>query len=71
MKVPLFVTGSAAVLAVWLGATFAREVPEERYPQLGRGSLPITAAAGESPVGEAQPLLSLEKAEALPVAVAK
>lgn len=71
MKVRLFVTGSAAVLAVWLGATFAREVPEERYPQLGRGSLPVSAAADSEPAGEAQPLISLEKAEALPVAVAK
>ncbi|MFC7338006.1 hypothetical protein ACFQY0_12510 [Haloferula chungangensis] len=43
MKVPLFVTCSAAFLVAWLGVTFFREVPRDAYPQLGKGSLPVSA----------------------------
>ncbi|GAA5483846.1 hypothetical protein [Haloferula sargassicola] len=43
MNVKTFVTGSAALLAAWLGATFVRQVPGESYPQLGRGSKPLSA----------------------------
>lgn len=43
MSVKSFVTGSAAILAVWLGVTFVREVPGETYPQLGRDTEPLTA----------------------------
>lgn len=45
MKVRIFVTGSAALFAAWLGLTFVREVPRENYPELGRGSLPVSAKA--------------------------
>ena len=43
MKVRMFVSGSALVLAAWLGVTYVRTVPIQHYPQLGRGSLPISA----------------------------
>jgi hypothetical protein len=43
MKVRFFVTGTAALLAVWLVATFYSEVPVDRYPQFGRGSVPVSA----------------------------
>ncbi len=43
MKVRLFVSGSAVLLATWLGVTYVRTVPFQGYPQLGRGSLPISA----------------------------
>lgn len=45
MKIRLFVTSSAVFFAAWLGITFFYQVPEENYPQLGRGSLPISAKA--------------------------
>lgn len=35
MKLRLFVSGSAALFAAWLGLTFVREVPRENYPELG------------------------------------
>lgn len=50
MNVKLFVTGSSAVLAVWLGVTYVREVPGENYPQLGRGSVPLTAQVSDDAV---------------------
>ena len=43
MKVRLFVTGTSALLAVWLLATFFNEVPVDRYPQFGKGSVPVSA----------------------------
>lgn len=43
MKVRMFVSGSAVALAAWLGVTYLRVVPVSHYPQLGRGSLPISA----------------------------
>jgi hypothetical protein len=49
MKLPLFVTTSAAVLAVWLGATYMQAVPVKTYPQLGRGSVPIAAVQTPAP----------------------
>lgn len=39
MKVPLFVTSSAAILAAWLGVTFFRQVPMEGYVEPGREAL--------------------------------
>ncbi|MGB6221065.1 MAG: hypothetical protein WBG04_08530 [Haloferula sp.] len=56
MKVRMFVTCSAAFLAAWLGVTFFREVPREAYPQLGKGSLPISKK-----VEEKKPLIVLEE----------
>ncbi|TAE78149.1 MAG: hypothetical protein EAZ65_02915 [Verrucomicrobia bacterium] len=61
MKVRFFVTGTAALLAVWLGATFFNEVPVHRYPQFGRGSVPLSAKAIPAkepvrPLAEIQPL---------------
>jgi hypothetical protein len=43
MKVRLFVMGSAALLAVWLTATFLQDVPVDSYTQFGRGSVPLSA----------------------------
>ena len=43
MKVRFFVTGSASLLAGWLAATFLTDVPVERYPQYGKGSVPVSA----------------------------
>lgn len=65
MKIRVFVTGSAALLAVWLTATFFSDVPVERYPQYGKGSVPVSAKAAKQqdlPVARA-------KADELPVAV--
>ncbi len=42
MKLRIFVSGSAALFAAWLGLTFVRDVPRENYPELGRA--PVTAA---------------------------
>jgi hypothetical protein len=67
MKVSLFVTSSAALLAMWLGVTFFREVPAEKYPKLGKGSLPLSARA--KPEGESKPLISLEQEPEEPVVV--
>lgn len=54
MKVKLFVTGSGGLLAAWLGATFFAAVPVSSYPQLGRGSVPLSVAQihPASPVAE-------------------
>jgi hypothetical protein len=59
MKVRVFVTGTSALLAVWLLATFFNEVPVDRYPQFGKGSVPVSAkatvpAAKEKPVAVAE-----------------
>ena len=43
MRIRIFVSGSAAVLAAWLGVTFFRDVPRDNYPELGR-SAPVSAA---------------------------
>lgn len=66
MKVRLFVTCSAAVLAAWLGVTYFREVPRDAYPQLGKGSLPISAKAEKK-----APIIVMEEEPEEPVAVAK
>lgn len=42
MKLRIFVSGSAALFAAWLGLTFVRDVPRENYPVIGRA--PVTAA---------------------------
>ena len=66
MKVRFFVTGSASLLAVWLAATFLTDVPVERYPQYGKGSVPVSAKAAKP-----QPDKAVEKAKAekTPVAI--
>lgn len=43
MNVRMFVCGSAVALAAWLAVTYVSVVPVQHYPQLGRGSLPISA----------------------------
>jgi hypothetical protein len=43
MKLRVFVTGSSAALLLWLGVTFVSTVPVQNYPQLGRGSVPVSA----------------------------
>ena len=43
MRVQFFVSGSAALLALWLGVTFFRKVPQDNYPVLGKGSMPVSA----------------------------
>lgn len=56
MKVTLFVTGSAAILAAWLGVTYTQAVPVKSYPQLGRGSVPISSqTASAAPVTAKKP----------------
>jgi hypothetical protein len=42
MNIHHFVSGSAVILAAWLVATFIWEVPADRYPTLGRGSVPLS-----------------------------
>jgi len=66
MKVPLFVMCSASFLAVWLGVTFFREVPREGYPQLGKGSLPISAKTEKK-----EPLISSKTKDEEVVATAE
>jgi hypothetical protein len=53
MKVRLFVSASAVVLAAWLGVTFFRQVPHENYHLLGKASVPVSAAVDSSGDGEA------------------
>lgn len=60
MKIALIVTSCAAVFAGWLALTYVREVPRENYPQLGRGSQPITAVAEPSERDAADSLIVLE-----------
>lgn len=64
MKVPVFVMSSAAVLAVWLGVTFVREVPQDSYPMLGKGSQTVSTAEAD----KAAALISLDDAPETPVA---
>ncbi len=66
MKVRLFVTSSAAVLAAWLGVTFFHEVSSEAYPHLGKGSLPISAKTVKK-----DPMIALEEESEDPIAVAE
>lgn len=61
MKVPLFVASCAALFAGWLALTYVREVPRDNYPQLGRGSQPISAAAEPAVEDPGQPLIVLEE----------
>ena len=65
MKVRVFVTGSAALLAVWLTATFLSDVPLERYPLYGKGSVPVSAKVVKP---EDKPVVKV-KPDVLPVAV--
>lgn len=65
MKVRFFVTGSSALLAVWLLATFFNEVPVDRYPQFGRGSVPVSAKAVK-PASKDKPIASVST-DKLPV----
>jgi hypothetical protein len=67
MKVRFFVTGTAAILGLWLGATFFSEVPVDRYPQFGRGSVPLSAKAAK-PVAAEKPVAALAAEEDAPVA---
>jgi hypothetical protein len=59
MKVRFFVTGTAALLAVWLVATFLNEVPVDRYPQFGRGSVPVSAKK-VTPPEEGKPMAAVD-----------
>ena len=59
MKVRFFVTGTAALLAVWLVATFLNDVPVDRYPQFGRGSVPDSAKK-VTPPQEGKPMAAVE-----------
>jgi hypothetical protein len=52
MSVSHFVSGSGVLLLGWLGVTFVREVPERPYPNLGRGSVPISARHHAPPANE-------------------
>ena len=66
MKVRFFVTGTAAILGLWLGATFFSEVPVDRYPQFGRGSVPLSAKAAR-PVPQEKPVATLAAEDEAPV----
>ena len=55
MKVRMFVSGSAAVLAVWLGATYVHEIPAKDYPELGRPK--AATAQTKAATGEEKPAL--------------
>lgn len=63
MKVRLFVTGTSALLAVWLAATFFSEVPVDRYPQFGRGSVPVSAKVVK-PAEPAKPVAVADSSDA-------
>lgn len=67
MNTTRFVTGSAIVLAGWLGATFLNDVPSKRYPKLDRN--PATALLDEN----LQPDLKSQPGpdRALPVSVSR
>jgi len=68
MKVRFFVTGSAALLAVWLIATFLNEVPADTYNQFGRGSVPLSAKRAVKPEKNAEkPVVARDKDEVVPV----
>jgi hypothetical protein len=71
MKVRLFVTGSSALLAVWLTATFLQDVPVDTYTQFGRGSVPLSAKASK-PAAKEKPVAAVDKTatgdEIVPVA---
>lgn len=41
MNIRHFVSGSSVILACWLLMTYFAEVPTDRYPVLGRGSVPL------------------------------
>jgi hypothetical protein len=62
MKVRIFVSASAAVFAAWLGLTFVREVPRENYPELGRGSHPVSAKVDVEPSDDSGSLAAAEPA---------
>ncbi len=66
MKVRLFVTGSAALLAVWLTATFLQDVPVDSYTQFGRGSVPLSAKASKAKLTD-KPVVVMEDEEVAPV----
>jgi hypothetical protein len=67
MKVRFFVTGTAALLAVWLVATFLNEVPVDRYPQFGRGSVPVSAKK-VTPKEEGKPMAAVDSDKGAEVA---
>jgi hypothetical protein len=54
MNIRHFVSGCSVVLASWLLMTYFEEVPADRYPALGRGSVPLQATA-EAPQPDFQP----------------
>jgi hypothetical protein len=63
MKPTFFVCASAGLFASWLTATYLRPVPSELYPNLGKGSVPVSAK-NETSRDSSKPLLSLEEKEA-------
>jgi hypothetical protein len=66
MKASVFVCASALLFASWLGITYLRDVPPKDYPNLGKGSVPVSAKKEAAPDKEA--LISLEAPEASDVA---
>lgn len=52
MKVSSFVSGSALVLAGWLGVTFVHEVSPQQYPSQRRGA--ASARQEAVPAGQAE-----------------
>ena len=58
--------GTASLLAVWLAATFMTDVPVERYPQYGKGSVPVSAKVAKP---QSDKNVETAKAEQRPVAI--
>lgn len=53
MNIRHFVSGTSIILAGWLVMTFIEKVPTDRYPTLGRGSVPLET--GEETLQNADP----------------
>jgi hypothetical protein len=54
MKLGLFVTTSAVVLAGWLGLTFIHEVPSQHYPKLQKYADAGPQMTSPEPAGPAE-----------------
>jgi hypothetical protein len=70
MKASVFVCASALLFASWLGVTYLREVPSKDYPNLGSGSVPVSARK-ESPAPSKEALISLDAKTASDMAKVK
>ncbi len=67
MNARKFVSVSSVILAGWLGATFLKEVPAQRYPKLDKR--PETAASRKT--SESPALTTYSPASDLPPSVSR